>query len=311
MRQTKLFIFLYIFICAVLFSSKMSAQAFSYVYIQGDKETPFYVKLEGEMQPRFGKNYCIISRLAPGPMNIQILFEQNKYPAQKFAFYVPENGSRAFLLTHNGGVFFLYDLQQRYYLVAGNKLSADHPKDAPNPYLAAANKETASATPFSNDNIKNDTPQNTVKENVPVDKSVNETGDQPAFINNIVLNNDKVKTGKDDIVNIPEDENTQPTGIINSDCPHPMSENDFDELYMNMMQQSAGDRLSLLLDHLKTCYSTEQVRLLAYNLSDDTERFTFLKQVYPHVSDQSNYYMLEHLFNTDEGKNAFQHLVNQ
>jgi hypothetical protein len=38
---------------------------FSYLYIQGDKQTPFYVKLEDAMQPRFGKNYCIIPKMAP------------------------------------------------------------------------------------------------------------------------------------------------------------------------------------------------------------------------------------------------------
>ena len=38
--------------CLTLVAVNADAQKWSYVYIQGDKEIPFYVKLEGEMQPR-------------------------------------------------------------------------------------------------------------------------------------------------------------------------------------------------------------------------------------------------------------------
>ena len=92
------------------------AQPFSYVYIQGDKETPFYVKLEGKMMPRYGKNYCRLSELSPGTIHIEILFQQRVYPSQKFTINVPENGYRGFLLNKQGNVFALYDLQQKKYL---------------------------------------------------------------------------------------------------------------------------------------------------------------------------------------------------
>ncbi len=89
---------------------------FSYVYIQGDKIVPFYVKLEGKMLPRYGKDYCIISELGPGPINIEILFQLNEYPAQKFTIDVPEKGSRGFLLDKQGSGYALYDLQSKKYL---------------------------------------------------------------------------------------------------------------------------------------------------------------------------------------------------
>lgn len=98
------------------FATHGCAQPFSYVYIQGDKETPFYVKLEGKMMPRYGKNYCILSELSGGPIHIEILFQQNVFPAQKFTINVPENGYRGFLLTKQGGSFALYDIQQKKYL---------------------------------------------------------------------------------------------------------------------------------------------------------------------------------------------------
>ena len=67
----------------LLVSLHASANRFSYVYIQGDKQIPFYVKLEDDMLPRYSKNYTIIPQLAAGAINIQILFQQNEYPVQR------------------------------------------------------------------------------------------------------------------------------------------------------------------------------------------------------------------------------------
>lgn len=95
---------------------KASAQPFSYVYIQGDKETPFYVKLDGKMMPRYGKDYCILSELSGGTIHIEVLFQQHAFPPQKFTVKVPEAGYRGFLLNKQGSSFALYDLQQKKYL---------------------------------------------------------------------------------------------------------------------------------------------------------------------------------------------------
>jgi hypothetical protein len=103
----------------------VQAQGWSYIYIQGDKQTPFYVKLEGEMLPRYSKNYYIIPQLAAGPVHLQVLFQQNEYPAQNFTVLVPDNGYRGFLLTQKDNTFALYDIQQRFYLMPGDN-SEDH-----------------------------------------------------------------------------------------------------------------------------------------------------------------------------------------
>ena len=109
----------YIFtvLCAlVLYTGAQAQQPFSYVYIQGDKQTPFYVKINGQMLPRYGKNYNIISELSPGTIEIEILFQQKIYPSQKFTIDVPQNGSRAFLLNKQDKTFALYDLKQKKYV---------------------------------------------------------------------------------------------------------------------------------------------------------------------------------------------------
>lgn len=112
-----------------LLSVSSFAQNYSYVYIQGDKDIPFYVKLEGEMLPRYGKNYCIIPRLEEGFIHIELMFQQHSYPAADFTIKVPANGFRGFLLTHKDSSFSLYDLHQNFYLPEDNTEDQDHAPD--------------------------------------------------------------------------------------------------------------------------------------------------------------------------------------
>lgn len=119
-------------IAGILLLAQVSfAGNYAYVYIEGDKQTPFYVKMEGQMQPRLGKNYCIIPNLAAGVTYLEILFQQNAYPAQKFAINIPEGGGRGFILQKvNDRQFALYDMQQGNYIVSGNKPEDDRVPEA-------------------------------------------------------------------------------------------------------------------------------------------------------------------------------------
>ncbi|RYD56087.1 MAG: DUF4476 domain-containing protein [Sphingobacteriales bacterium] len=117
-----------VLLCCLLFIESVVAQtkeSFSYIYIQSDIDVPFYVKYEDDMLPRYGKNYSIISELAPGTANLQILFQQHTLPPVKFTVLVPEDGFRGFLLTKKGDAFSLYDIHQKIYLQAGNSASDD------------------------------------------------------------------------------------------------------------------------------------------------------------------------------------------
>jgi len=112
----------YVLLALTIFlSSGAFAQIFSYVYIQGDKKTPFYVKREGVMMPRYGKDYCILSELQEGPMHIEVLFQQHAFPPQKFTIMVPEHGFRGLMLDRQGDHFVLYDFQKKRYLEANEQ----------------------------------------------------------------------------------------------------------------------------------------------------------------------------------------------
>jgi hypothetical protein len=296
-----------------IFPRLANGQEFSYVYIQGDKKTPFYVKFEGEMLPRYGKNYYIISELAPGPINVEILFQQNAFPAQKFVIQVPEKGFRGFLLTQKGDYFSLYDLHQQFYLPAGNKAEDDRP---PVYEPTVVSNDTVVSTPTtSNTKISNKVKVKKDKPAKPVVvKAVNKptvdpppVEDGPQFINSIELGNKA------------PDQGTVATGrviknkvaIVNSDCPKAMDNSAFQALFKKVSNKSGTDRLKLLLEKMNDCFTTNQVRTMAKMLTDDAAKFTYFKKVYPHVTDQSAFANLDKLLTTDEWKGYFKELVKQ
>jgi len=288
------FTYLFFFVLMFLFP-KAFAQSFSYVYIQGDKQTPFYVKMEDQMQPRFGKDYCIIPQLAPGIIHIEVLFQQNAFPSQKFTILVPENNYRGFLLTHKGNAFSLYDIQQQFYLPAGNKEEDDRmpasgiTKDIVEPVMKADTTHTKVDIPQKQDNA-------------------------PQFMGDIELNSDKsIQSSSKDTTqtNIATDTPpvTKPAAISNSDCPKPVGSSVFETIYNKMQKHNDKGKLKFLLDNLDRCYTASQVRILTKALSEDPERFEFLKQAYPRVTDQSNYSMLENLLSTQEWKDQFHQTI--
>jgi hypothetical protein len=324
------------------------AQGWSYIYIQGDKQTAFYVKLEGEMLPRYSKNYYIIPQLAAGPVHLQVLFQQNEYPAQNFTVLVPDNGYRGFLLTKKDNTFALYDIQQRFYLMPGDN-SEDHLP------------EMISYTPKEEKPVTKD-PEAHTQNNNSISKK-QPKNDQPQFIDNIVLDNDRSvqkdaptqtapvvedtppppaeerpvdqgsaeesyniaqeqtidesstttpateETYQDDDVTLSEDV----APIINSDCPEPMNQGDFDKLYHSTMEKKDDEKrvMYLMKKAEDNCFSTRQAYFLARQLGAESMRYSFLKKVYPRITDQQNFHLLEEpLFKTLEWQSYFR-LIQQ
>lgn len=285
-----------------------NAAKFSYVYIQGDKETPFYVKLEDEMLPRYGKNYCIIPQLAPGVIHVKILFQQNLFPVQTFTIQVPENGYRGFLLMKKDDAFSLYDIQQQFYLQSGNTIDDDHvPVHNPqNDYVPTNIGPTADTTArteeVSNESLAKELVDNTPNTAsatpvtaAPVKKEVN----GPDFID-IELNNSKT----------PAQDNTVPTGnkssATNGNCSKAIDSELFGAIQKKADDKGDKNRLKYLLSKTEdNCFNTNQVRILAKALPNDPEKYTFLKKAYPKVIDPAKFPALESLLSTQEWKTYF------
>lgn len=288
------------------------AQNFSYVYIQGDKKTPIYAKVEGVMIPRYGKHYALIARLAPGPMNIEILFKQNAYPPVQFNILVPENGKRAFVLTQKEGVFSLYDVEQNFSLPANNTIELDHlPSSSIAVQIDVNNLHPADATgqsPKHKQKPKTTTIQQELSNNTLQVAAPDTT--QPAFIKNITFNNDHQNTAaSDSSIILHTKHNAQ--FIINSDCKSLISQTAFVKLNNALNAKNTEDeRLGLFIESLKqNCITVAQAQLLIGVLTSDAARFSALKSVYPKINDQINFPQLVSLLESEEWKAYFKTML--
>jgi len=331
----------------VLMANSMFAGNYAYVYIEGDKQTPFYVKMEGQMLPRLGKNYCLIPNLAAGVTNIEILFQQNAYPPQKFAINIPEGGSRGFVLQKvNDRQFALYDLLQGHYIVAGNKPEEDRlPEAGPaKPAIAAATppasggEEDIPAFPTEKKKKKSKTAESRPKSesNTPdsrfiSDMELNTGGVQEEPLPDFSAKPAPAKSRKKKAVSRKEAEGNlaaindegevvskakpvepEPAPIPNTDCKTPMSSEEFENFALKILDQSDDAARIKVLSRNKgrQCFTTEQVRIIANNLDTQSGRYDVVKMLYAQTSDQVNYPKLESLFKTNYLKNKFREILN-
>lgn len=205
------------FLLALGFVSNAKAQSdASFIYIQGDKEVPFYVKLEGTMTERFGKNYSIIPNLPSGTTHIQILFQQNILPPQDYDIIVPKDGFRGFLLYKKDSAYCLYDLYQQFYLKPGLK---DHIDDLET-IKTNALQNPAPAVSTKRAIVK------AIKEKLVEEPLVEQTPKQPKkeFMDAVVINKSTVDTAKNVITlnnNKPSTANSTPSTPTAPTTPKP------------------------------------------------------------------------------------------
>ena len=301
----------------------VGAQGFSYVYIQGDGETPIYVKLEGEMQPRYGTNYSILSRLAPGTINIEILFQQNKFPPQKFALKVPEGGARSLLLVRKEAIFLIYDLRQNFYIPEGN-VAADDKYVAGN-FIAYNETPAAQQQPDYRDpparepDRPNREPKTPVRAPAKTVKPVREvekatpsganTGD-PTFIPDLELNRNGgtriPKTPAGSSATRPAEKTTLPAAAQNGDqaCSVPMSIAQFGDFYGRFLQQPSLDaKLTFLLD-ADECPTPDQARIICRSLDTEAARLRYLGRVIRRSTKKKTFAALTNVFEAAENKKA-------
>ena len=333
----------------VLFAMQAAiAKDYAYIYIEGDKQTPFYVKLEGQMMPRLGKNYCILSNMDAGVSNIEILFQQNQFPPQEFVIKVPEGGSRGFLLKKvNDRQFALYDIQQGFYIVSGNNINDDR---------LVPNASPAESTVVSNIPAQTSAPSVDLPAFVPTAKVKGAKAVKPeaasatssnnrTFINDIELNTDanvpaatvpvvvtspkKIKKGEtivsDTTQNLAaaeadefddakkkDDSTLVAPGIPNSDCKTAMSNEAFEDFATKILDQTTDDdKLKVLMKSKdRSCFTTEQVRIIANNFETQSGRYEVARVLFSRTSDQDNYPRLEALFKTNYLRDKFKEIMN-
>lgn len=321
-----------VIITLAIFASISSMYAQSALYIQGDKNTPIYVKVEGQMMPRQGMNYCIVPGLEAGSAHFEVLFQGNKYPVQKYLITIPEDGVRGLLLTKvDDQNFALFDLQTQGYIYNNN--TTDEAFLQLNPIqsntVVTNNNSTTTTSPKEVKRPKEEKQQKEVKQQKETDISDNSKSNN-RFIDNIdltetktrektnvndkgILVEEKLFKSKDDgVVKSKNQEtnttiSTTETTIPNTDCTTAMNEGTF-ETFLGTFSAQSDDESKIKYikkNYEKRCFSTEQAGILANMTNGQSSRFEILQIIFPRVTDQSNYGNLEKLFATDFLKKRF------
>ncbi|AWO02144.1 hypothetical protein DLD77_10790 [Chitinophaga alhagiae] len=99
--------------CCLLVATGLAAQDASYfVYIQHEKQQPFYVKLNGKLLSSSTRGYVILPRLQAGKVPVTIGFPKSEAPEQHYVIRLTGKRDYGFLLKGNGDKdYALYDLQ--------------------------------------------------------------------------------------------------------------------------------------------------------------------------------------------------------
>lgn len=318
--------FMVYFFCFLGCFAVSAQDNYSYFYFEGDQQTPFYVKVEGKMQTRYGLNHFIIPDLAPGYTHFEILFQQNKYPPQKYYLEVPEKGFRGFSLKEiNNQKFALYDLEQKKYILSDNtkedgaaaianysnvttanthltetKLSKDTKLPSfPKKEKEKKNKFLSGALPlFKGDSLRN-LPENKPPQVLSTKQIVSDS----SFIQGVVLNSD----GVEDDSKI----STEGQPVESSGCSNAMNNKTFESFALRFLDVDGDEgRLKYMKRQSERyCFSTEQVRIITKNLEGQSARYEMVKLLYPRTSDRENYAQLENLFNTPFLKEKFKEII--
>lgn len=99
--------------CCLLIATGLAAQDASYfVYIQHEKQQPFYVKLDGKLLSSSLKGYLILPKMQAGKVPVTIGFPKGEAPEQQFTVRLAGNRDYGYLLKNTGDQnWALYDLQ--------------------------------------------------------------------------------------------------------------------------------------------------------------------------------------------------------
>ncbi|RYD97409.1 MAG: DUF4476 domain-containing protein [Sphingobacteriales bacterium] len=318
------------------------------VYIQSDKETPIYVKVEGQMMERYSKNYVVLGNLASGPLNLEILFQQNKYPNQKFVLNIPPSSQRSLVLKKTDqNQFALYDLNYGIYLNNGNRLEDDisgSDKEYQNTVLATntttPKAETLKEIPAEKpkkekavvqkvkkeQRVEEDIPEFTAPEAVQQQQEAEPaqaSTEKPKKSKRSRADRAEGSAGDERFLDFEMDKKESNTGNSksgtakntapgsNSKCTEAASESQFDN-FASLLNTSDDEEIKLGIvrkNAARYCFNTDQVRTIAMNFDSQSSRYEVARVLKAKVVDVDNYAKLSSLFNTNFLKERFKNEV--
>ena len=98
-------------IIAMLLSVASMAQQKHFLYIQGENQQPFYLRMDGVIYSSSASGHIIIPRLDNGPVDMIVGFPRSQWPEQRFTVEI-KSADKGLVLKNNAGKsWLLQDLQ--------------------------------------------------------------------------------------------------------------------------------------------------------------------------------------------------------
>ncbi|WP_298740571.1 DUF4476 domain-containing protein [uncultured Chitinophaga sp.] len=135
---------IYTLLFCLLAAGRLIAQDPQYfVYIQHEKQQPFYVKYKGKILSSSDRGYIILSELPAGTLPVAIGFAKSDEPEQQFKIKVGKDDQGFLLKRTDDKTYALYNLQTFAVTMAGSD-GGENGRLQPLDQTAAATAETTS-----------------------------------------------------------------------------------------------------------------------------------------------------------------------
>jgi len=113
---------IYTLLFCLLAAGRLIAQDPQYfIYIQHEKQQPFYVKYKGKILSSSDRGYIILSELPAGPLPIAIGFPKSEAPEQQFKIKLTKDDQGFLLKRTDEKTYALYNLQTFAVTMSGSE----------------------------------------------------------------------------------------------------------------------------------------------------------------------------------------------
>jgi hypothetical protein len=130
---------IYTLLFCLLAAGRLFAQDPQYfIYIQHEKQQPFYVKYKGKILSSSDRGYIILSELPAGSLPLTIGFPKNEAPEQQFKIKVAKDDQGFLLKRSDEKSYALYNLQTFAVTMAGSEGGESGRLQSPEQTAAAA-----------------------------------------------------------------------------------------------------------------------------------------------------------------------------
>lgn len=322
-------------VIATCFSAITVKAQNAYLYLEGIKNMPFNISVNGNEVNRLSKNYALITFDSIGEYNIDIRFGGDIYPEQSFVVNVLKNSAYGFKLAKTlDNKFYLVDLVNANKIVetnssvniglttSENQLHFSDPSSIPEVVEKSSKRKAKQkiqqmeAIQDSLAKVKTEekkTPEYGIVEVIEgQSNNTNQVQDSIVIVQNKETSPEKQINEEQKTV--PKEAAPKPVAVkkaaVKNNCRKSASDEEINELAETIKNKN-DDEARLLIVKRKVfsgCLSSSQCKQLAQTFSSQYGIYSCVKVLSAILSDKENLFLVEDLFRSESYKKKIREL---